>query len=215
MFLMGKLVVFEGIDGSGKKRHVELLKENLEQSGFRVATFSFPRYEHFYGQLIGKYLRGEFGDPDPVLISVLFAIDRLHAKNELLDALKENDFVLVDRYVPSNQAHQGARSDDWKWFVEFVEEKEYVVNRMPQPDLVIYLDVPVDVARERILKKGKRSYIEEKMDKHEKDAVYLARVKEIYDWLAQSRKWTRVVNDDLHRASREIFEKVIKLVKRE
>ena len=133
----------------------------------------------------------------------------------MLDALKENDFVLVDRYVPSNQAHQGARSDDWKWFVEFVEEKEYVINRMPQPDLVIYLDVPVDVARERILKKGKRSYIEEKMDKHEKDAAYLEKVKEIYDWLAQSRKWARVVNDDLHRASREIFEKVIKLVKRE
>jgi dTMP kinase len=106
------LIVIEGIDGSGKGTQAQQLTERLAAAGHRVRLLSFPRYrDTLFGQAIGEFLNGRFGQLDevhPFLASVLYAADRYESKQVLLEALQQSDFVVCDRYVPSNLAHQGA-----------------------------------------------------------------------------------------------------------
>src|SRR5580704_15426600 len=107
------LIAIEGIDGSGKGTQSRILVERLRQSGRKVELISFPRYEEtFFGRLIGSFLNGQFGTLDqvhPVLVSLLFAGDRFESRPKLEKALATCDVVVLDRYVASNVAHQGAK----------------------------------------------------------------------------------------------------------
>src|SRR5271169_3521244 len=112
MVKSGKLIAIEGIDGSGKRTQLDLLSSELDSRGLNTFRISFPRYESFYGKLVGRYLNGEFGAldaVDPHLSSLLYAGDRLEAKPEIEGALSAGKIVLADRYVGSNLAHQSER----------------------------------------------------------------------------------------------------------
>ena len=121
----GKLVVVDGTDGTGKETQTRLLKEACRKAGKTAARISFPRYSTPTGKQVRAYLSGKFGDPiklSPVASAMLYAMDRLCAKELIEQKLAENDLVVLDRFVPANQAYQGAkinkahqRTDFWNW----------------------------------------------------------------------------------------------------
>lgn len=196
---MSRLIAIEGIDGSGKGTQAARLCEHLKAAGQSCTVLTFPSYDLTRcGQQIGAFLNGRFGDLDqvhPVLVSLLFAGDRLESLPRLQAALAEHDVVICDRYVPSNLAHQAAkavgseRAELRRW-VEFVE---YELFRLPRADRVIWLDIPVEQAQQLIARKSQRSYTDRAADLQEADGEYLQRVREVYRELSTDPTW-RCVN---------------------
>jgi dTMP kinase len=187
---MGQLIALEGIDGSGKGTQAARLQRFLAEQGYGCRMWSFPRYGATqFGAQIAAYLNGRFGalhEVHPVLVSLLFAGDRLETRADLLASLAEADVVLCDRYVPSNIAHQGAklegsaRSEVIRW-IEFVE---YELFALPRADLVLWLDMPVEHAQALIARKGQRDYTQHAADLQEADGAYLEQVRSVYAELA-------------------------------
>lgn len=166
----GKLIVFEGIDGSGKTTQLNLLKEYLGSQEILNETIDFPRYrDSFHGKTVSKYLKGEFGGVDavsPYLISLAYALDRATAKREMNTWLREGKIILANRYATSNMAHQAAKLPEKKKneFLSWLQELEYRVNKIPKEDLVIYLHVPVATAQSLLTRRGNRDVHERKYE---------------------------------------------------
>lgn len=195
---MPLLVVIEGIDGSGKGTQATQLRDRLERRGMQVGLLSFPRYsETFFGQRIGDFLNRRFGDlnqVDPFLASLLYAGDRLESKTELNRLLASNEVLILDRYVPSNIAHQAGKRTgaERQQLADWIEKIEYEIHGLPRPDLVVLLDTPADVSQELIARKAQRDYTTEKADMQEADTGYLDRVRSAYCELARERHWSIV-----------------------
>jgi dTMP kinase len=150
----GKLIVIDGSDGSGKATQTRLLLARLKQEGYKIKTLDFPQYEaNFFGKLVGKCLTGEYGDfiaVDPHIASVLYAADRFESKSKIEHWLKAGDIVVLDRYASANQIHQGGKIHDakkQKEFLQWLDRLEHDVFGIPRPDLIVYLDVPVEIAQ--------------------------------------------------------------------
>ncbi len=179
----GKLIVIDGIDGSGKATQTAFLEKRLRREGVKVKKIDFPRYDdNFFGKLLGSYLAGEFGDfikVDPRIASVLYAADRFESSGKIRKWLSEGYVVLSDRYVSANQIHQGGKIHspvERKKFLKWLDTMEYGVFGIPRPDLVIYLDVPPKVSRQWLKKKvswRKRRYLKGKTDVAETNLAYL------------------------------------------
>ena len=175
---MGLLLAIEGIDGAGKGTQAGRLAERAAEHGRSVASFSFPLYDgNPFSRAVGDYLNGEFGAADevhPELAALLYAGDRLHARPRIVAALRENDLVVCDRYVASNQAHQGGKlsGDARRRLLDWLEEVEYGEFALPRPQLVILLDAPVALARRLVGRKAARGYTTLEADIHEADAVH-------------------------------------------
>lgn len=190
---MAVLVAVEGIDGSGKKTQVARLSARARAAGHKVEAFDFPQYGmNPFGVAVADYLNGKYGAVGEVpaeLAALLFAGDRFATRPWLLEALERSDLVICDRYVASNVAHQAAKLPEARRdeFVDWLEQIEYDVYRLPHPDLTIYLEMPVEVAAELVLRKGARSYTEAELDIHESDAAYLAECAAVYKHLADRR----------------------------
>ena len=193
----GKFIVFEGIDGSGKRTQLDLLSAELARRGIAASKISFPNYSGFFGKLVAKFLNGEFGalhTVDPHFSALLYAGDRLEAKNFLDASLAAGQTILSDRYIASNLAHQGARVAPEKRaeFVRWLKQLEYEIYRLPAEDLVIYLQVPVAEAHRLIAKKGARDYTNLRRDIQESDLAHLKAASEVYESLAQQPNWLTV-----------------------
>lgn len=194
MALRGKLIVLEGIDGSGKRTQIEMLSRALDAHGISHARVSFPRYDRFFGKLVAQFLNGEFGplaDVDPRFSALLYAGDRLESKPEMEAALAAEEILLADRYIGSNLAHQGARVHEQKRaaFVKWLKRLEYDVYGLPREDLVIYLRVPVGEAHRLVGKKSARQYTKRKRDLQESDLAHLKQASALYDQLARQPNW--------------------------
>lgn len=193
----GKLIVIDGGDGSGKATQSELLVAYLKKRGVGVKYMDFPRYyTSFHGRIVGRFLRGEFGKLDevsPYLTSLAYALDRASAKEEMDTWLTHGGMIISNRYATSSMAHQGARLPPEKRseFVEWVDELEYKVHKIPREDVVVYLYVPWQIGLELTQKKGERGYIGNGQDIAEKDikhrqeaeAMYLKLAKERQNWI--------------------------------
>ena len=175
---MGKLIVFEGTDGSGKSTQFALLKERLTREGTEFRTIVFPQYQEPSSALIRMYLNGEFGtrpeDVNAYVASTFFAVDRYASFRKAWgDYYQNGGVVLSDRYTTSNAVHQaskepeGARQKFFAWLYDL----EFVHMELPQPDLVIYLDVPTELT-ERLMRRREHDKGTH-ADIHEKDLDYL------------------------------------------
>lgn len=179
----GKLIVIDGIDGSGKATQVGLLRGRLIKEGVKVKTIDFPQYyDNFFGKLIGEYLSGKYGDfiqTDPRVASVLYAADRFESSKDIKKWLEDGNTVIADRYASANQIHQGGKIDNpkkRKEFLDWLQKMEYGVFGIPKPDLVIYLDVPFEVSKMWLKKKiaqRKKKYLNGKRDVAEDNLMHL------------------------------------------
>jgi dTMP kinase len=184
------LVAIEGIDGSGKGTQATLLRDALQAAGRSCGLIRFPRYEETtFGRTIARYLNGEFGElgtVGPHFAALLYAGDRFESLPLIERERAARDLLIFDRYVPSNLAHQAAKLPPHQHdtFIAWVESIEYGVYRLPTPDLVIWLDMPVATARQLIARKPARRYTARAADLHEADVDYLERTAEVYRHLA-------------------------------
>jgi len=193
----GKLIVIDGGDGSGKTTQADLLMAHLGKQGVAVKGFDFPRYyTSFHGKMVGRFLSGEFGENvSPYLASLAYALDRASAKEEMDAWLSHGGVIVCNRYATSNMAHQGARlpEEHRKEFLEWIDELEYKVHRIPREDIVVYLHVPWQVSTELTKKKGERAYIGNGKDILEADTSHRQASEAMYLTLAKKRKnWVMV-----------------------
>lgn len=199
---MSGFIAIEGLDGAGKSTQIELLTNYLHGKGVKTAFVHFPRLnEGVFGELIARFLRGEFGDVSqvhPQLVATLFAEDRKAFSPTIQAWLTEDHFVLVDRYVLSNIAFQCAKlkeAGEKKYLRDWILHFEYEYNKIPKPDFSIYLDVPftfVTRALEERKKTKGRAYLNEKDDIHENDYTLQQAVKKEYEILCEA-------DPDVHR----------------
>lgn len=196
---MARLVAIEGIDGSGKGTQAADLNRRLTAEGYRSELISFPRYENtFFGRAVGDFLNGRFGSLDevhPFLAAVLYAGDRFESRELLNSALSHNDVVVLDRYVASNAAHQGAKrsGEQRRELLARIEHLEHQTYQLPRADMTFLLDLPIDVAQHRIAQKSARAYTDRKADMHEADAGYLQSVRDAYLELAENQSsWIKI-----------------------
>ena len=193
----GKFIAIEGIDGSGKRTQLDLLTDALEKRGIPCARFSFPRYESSFGKLIARFLNGDFGSlasVDAHLSALLFAGDRLEAKEALEGALAAGRTVLADRYIGSNLAHQTARINarDREEFIAWLTQLEYGLYGLPVEDLVLYLRLPVAEAHRLVGMKEARAYTHLRRDLQEADVRHLEQAAAVYDSLARQSNWATI-----------------------
>ena len=164
------LVAIEGIDGSGKGTQAERLRAGLVADGVSCSLMSFPRYEAtLFGRAVGDFLNGRFGtleQVDPHLAALLYAGDRLESRDDLLAAIDTHDVVVLDRYVASNIAHQGAKTapEERQKIIDWISQIEHEIYGLPYADLTILLDVHVPTAVELIARKSARTYTDQKAE---------------------------------------------------
>ncbi len=219
---IGKLIVLDGGDGSGKTVQSQLLLNYFQKHALPVKYFDFPQYSlTFHGKTVAKFLRGEFGGIDqvsPYLASLAYALDRLAAKEQLLDFLKKGGYLLANRYVTSNMAHQGAKFTDLKEknkFLKWIYELEYKVHRLPKEDLMIYLHVPYLISSKLILNR-KNYFLKKDKDIHEKNLEHLKNTEQMYLSLCQKyQHWVKVdcVENEQLLKPEVIHQKIINLLK--
>ncbi|MBI5122559.1 hypothetical protein HZA75_01745 [Candidatus Roizmanbacteria bacterium] len=187
---MGKLIVIEGTDGSGKATQLQLLLNYLNKKQISYASFDFPQYgKTFFGDFAGRFLNGEFGHfsrINPYLASFPYAADRWQVKDQIWKAINDKKLVICNRYTPS-VIYQAVKIKpaQRKNFLKWAETLEYEVFGIPKPDLVLFLYVPLVFAQILIAKKIK--------DQYEKDVVYLKKVEAMYLKIVKTNKsWVKI-----------------------
>ena len=184
------LIVLEGLDGAGKSTQVRRLKEYLQQRCGSLEYIHFPRYEApVYGDLITRFLKGEFGSIEavhPQLVALLFAEDRHGAVPVMREALEAGKTVLLDRYVYSNIAYQCAKLKDPKErekLRDWIFNTEYGDFNLPEPDLNLFLDVPIGFVEKSLSahREGQdRNYLSGAQDIHEASIAFQKAVRDMY-----------------------------------
>lgn len=191
-----KFIVIEGLDGAGKSTQIQLLRDHLTKLGKKFYYLHFPRTDSpVFGELIARFLRGEFGkneNVNPYLVALIYAGDRKDAADTILQYLKDGTYVIADRYVYSNIAYQCAKlshESDREALRNWILDMEYNYYKIPKPDLNLFLDVPFQFTKEQLtyMRNGKdRNYLNGNFDIHEKDLDFQNFVKEVY--LAQAAR---------------------------
>ena len=184
------LIVLEGLDGAGKSTQVKKLKAYLEKVLGDLEYIHFPRYDSpVYGDLIGRFLSGDFGSNEavhPQLVALLFAEDRHGAAPGIKATLSRGGTVLLDRYVYSNIAYQCAKlanPEERERLREWIINTEFGEFGLPRPDLNLFLDVPIEFVENSLEKSRKgadRDYLHGERDIHEASIEFQKRVKDMY-----------------------------------
>ena len=195
---MGKLIIFEGLDGSGKGTQTDLLCQALRAKGEEPMQITFPDYESDSSALVKMYLSGQFGQkPDDVnayASSTFYAVDRFASyKTRWGDFYRRGGLVVSDRYTTSNAVHQCSKLPPMHWdgFLEWLFDFEYKKMGIPAPDAVVYLSVEVEVSQRLIAERYHGDT--NKMDIQEKDIEYLARSRAAAEYCARKLGWERIV----------------------
>jgi len=184
------LIVLEGLDGAGKSTQVSMLMSYLSSICPQMEYIHFPRYDSpVYGDLISRFLRGDFGANDkvhPQLVALLFAEDRHTAQGFIRQCLEEGKIVLLDRYVYSNIAYQCAKLESEKEaedLRQWILSTEYGAFNLPRPNINLFLDVPISFVEKSLNSQregDERNYLQGKQDIHEADINFQVKVRDIY-----------------------------------
>lgn len=217
---MGKLIVFEGTDGSGKSTQFELLAKRLEAEQIGFQRLRFPQYEEPSSALIRMYLGGAFGD-DPEAVnayaaSTFYAVDRYASYQRVWkDYYQGGGLVVSDRYTTSNAVHQGSKVPEGERaeFFHWLYDLEYDRMGLPRPDLVVLLDMPVELS-EQLMRKREQS-TGTHADIHERDEDYLKKCRDVALHAAKYYGWRTVscAKDGAIRGVEDIHEEVYAIVK--
>lgn len=199
--MASKLIVIEGLDGSGKGTQSALVAQTLKDRGFKVKKLTFPDYDSPTSSLVKMYLGGELGDtPDDVnayAASSFYAVDRVASfiKSWKKD-YEECDYIVADRYVTSNIIYQMSKVEDSERdeYIEWCEDYEYNKLKVPKPDVVIYLDVPPHVSQK--LMSGRYNGDESKKDIHEKNMNFLLSCRRSALYALEKLNWEHIMCAD-------------------
>ena len=217
---MGKLIVIEGTDGSGKSTQFKRLTEHLQKDAKEFRTLVFPRYDQPSSALIRMYLGGEFGsnpsDVNAYAASAFYAVDRYASyKQDWGKWYEDGGLVVSDRYTTSNAVHQASKEVPEKQgeFLKWLYEFEYDRLGLPCPDLVIYLDVPTEFTEK--LMRQREQQTNTSADIHEQDMRYLATCRETGRAAAKYYGWNIVscVRDGAMRSIEDIHDEIYALVR--
>ena len=216
---MGKLIVIEGTDGSGKSTQFRLLTDRLESEQVKFQKLVFPQYSEPSSALIRMYLGGEFGkspsDVNAYAASAFYSVDRYASYRKVWGKwYEEGGLVVSDRYTTSNAVHQTSKEPEDKQedFLNWLYDFEYDKLGLPRPDLVIYLDVPTDFTEKML--RHRESETNTHADIHEQDMQYLATCRRMGRAAAEHYGWTviRCVRDGAMRSMEDIHEEIYRHV---
>ena len=217
---MGKLIVIEGTDGSGKSTQFRLLTERIASEGYDFQKLVFPQYKEESSALIRMYLGGEFGarptDVNAYAASAFYAVDRYASYKKVWGQwYEQGGLVLSDRYTTSNAVHQASKEplDKQGEFLKWLYEFEYDKLGLPRPDLVIYLDVPTDFTEKMM--RSREAATNTSADIHEQDLQYLRTCRRTGRAAAAFYGWTVIdcVRDGTMRSIADIHEEIYRHVR--
>lgn len=217
--MRGKLIVIDGLDGSGKSTQSELVAKKLRELGEKVELISFPDYKEPSSALVKMYLGGEFSaSPDGVnayAAGTFYAVDRYASFKKFWEDKYLNGYtILATRYVSSNAIHQMVKlpKKEWDNYLDWLDDFEYGKLSLPEPDKVIFLDMNRKVADSLI--EGRYGGDESKKDIHEKDREYLKNCEKTAKYAALKKNWSVVSCDDGEKPLplEDVTEKILKLI---
>jgi len=195
--MKGKLIVFEGTDGSGKSTQFARLCQRVSGMGREFQKLTFPQYKEPSSALIRMYLGGEFGsrpgDVNPYAASAFYAVDRYASLKKVWgDYYDRGGLILTDRYTTSNAVHQGVKCppEDREAYLRWLDDFEHEKLGLPRPDMVIYLDVPTEATVQ--LLRSREEQTNTTADIHEQDTAYLAACRECAGQAADILGWQRI-----------------------
>ncbi len=195
---MGKLIVIEGVDASGKATQTEKIYTRLKEEGYNVRQISFPDYDSDFSVPVKRYLAGDLGrnadDVSPYAASTFYAIDRYASfKRDWGAFYNEGGILIADRYVTSNLVHQAAKiKGDKTAFMNWLYDLEYDKLELPKPDLVLFLDMPPACARKLMANRANKITGGEQKDIHERDPQHLDKAYNNAMEIAELAGWEKI-----------------------
>lgn len=220
---MGKLIVIDGTDGSGKQTQMGMLESNLKNAGVNYRKVSFPNYDSPSSSLVKMYLSGEFGtDADkisPYVASTFYAADRYATyKKELEEYYENGGLILADRYTTANMVHQAGKIKDKserKKFLDWLWDLEFNIYKIPIPTKVFFLNMPLEYSLKLMENRRNKFDKEAAKDIHERNKEYLRESYEAACELAKEYNWAEIkcVKDEKIRTREDIAEEIFNMVK--
>ncbi len=218
----GLFISFEGVDSSGKKTQAEMLVAALRKKDLEVEFLSFPAYDTPFGKIVGSFLRGEFyslKNTIPEIASLLYAIDRYQFRNSIKQKLKEGKIIISNRFTQSAMAFEGTLLEG-KEKNEFIKWVERVESRLPQPDLIFFVDMPIEASRKLIERREEKKYLQGKRkDILEENLDFQNAVRKTYLEMARRDKRWKIIkcvdrkeNKLQLRTPEEIHKDVLKII---
>lgn len=221
---MGKIIVIEGTDCSGKETQSKLLEKRLKELGKKCIRFEFPMYDTPTGKIVGGCYLGkeEIGESvfpegavnvSPYVVSLYYAADRRYNMPKIQEYLDKDYYVILDRYVTSNLAHQGSKlkdKDERYAMYNWIDKLEYWLLNLPKPDKTVFLHVPYEYT---IKLRENRTTI----DEHEKSVEHLKNAEDAYVELSELYHWDAIecIKDNELRTIEDINDEILKVIEKE
>ncbi len=220
---MGKIIVIEGTDASGKQTQTDLLYDYFKKENTNVMKLTFPDYKSETSIFVRMYLEGAFGDNaksvDAKTASVFYALDRYASyKKKWEDFIKKDDSIIIfDRYVTSNMVHQAAKyenEDEKNDFLDWLYDFEYNIMGLPKPDKVVFLNMRFDLAQKLMEKRKNKITDKDAKDIHERDCEYMQKCYNNACFVAKKYSWSEIkcFENDKIRTIEDIHEEIRKTV---
>ena len=219
--MSGKLIVFEGTDGSGKATQARLLCQRLEREGIPYQEIDFPRYGKPSAAMVQEYLDGNLGkkpgDVNAYAASLFFSMDRYASyKQDWGDFYEAGGLIVADRYTTSNAVHQASKlpESERKAYLDWLFDLEYRLLGLPKPDLVSYLDMPTEITEQMMRRREQTTGTH--ADIHEQDETYLKNCRANAKEIVKACGWSVVdcAEDEKPRTPEDIHAQVYQLVKK-
>ena len=216
---MGKIIVIEGVNDSGKETQSKLLAKTLKEEGYKVVEFSFPMYKSPTGKIFKNCVLGKDGNGyfeegyenlDPYVVCLYTAADRNYHKEKIERYLKNDYIVILNRYTSSNMAHQGSRYSDSEerfYMYQWIDKLEYWLLKLPKPDCTILLKVPAKYLNQLSEKQVAFNFQEDIFDQDSVLKAYIE-LSELYNWDSID-----CVSNNKMKSVEEIHEEIMKIVR--
>ena len=197
---MGKLIVIDGTDGSGKETQIKILENKLKERNIDFRKVDFPNYDSPSSSLVKMYLSGDFGTDaksiSPYVASTFYAADRFATyKTEFEEYYENGGLILADRYTTANMVHQAGKikdKEERKKFLDWLWDLEFNIYKIPVPDKIFFLNMPIDVVEKLIKNRGNKFDKNAKKDIHESNEKHLIESYEAACELAKDYRWDEI-----------------------